>query len=196
MQCQRADESNKQNILEVAERLFATKGYDGTGVQEIAFESGVTKPTLYYYYDSKIGILDALIKTKGFDFLEKIKIATNYSGDFFKSLQNTLKAFVEMANADNFFLRLHCSLANAPEDSEAYKKYKIIFEKLSKMMLDLFVSARDVFGNIRGKEELYSKLFLYSATSVATYATNDLNKKVDDDAIYQIVHSFLYGIAT
>ena len=57
-------DSTKQTILQTAERLFAYKGYDAVGVQEIVTDAGITKPTLYYYFRSKRGLLEALVSTK------------------------------------------------------------------------------------------------------------------------------------
>ena len=33
---------------------FMPRGYDAVGVQEIAQKAGITKPTLYYYFGSKL----------------------------------------------------------------------------------------------------------------------------------------------
>lgn len=40
--------------------MFATKGYHGATLQDIAAELGLTRPTLYYYYKSKQQILEAI----------------------------------------------------------------------------------------------------------------------------------------
>lgn len=47
----------RRRILDVALDLFAQKGYDGTGVQEIVTKAGVTKGALYHYFTSKDEIL-------------------------------------------------------------------------------------------------------------------------------------------
>ena len=47
---------NKKLLLDAALDLFYAKGYDAVGVQEIVDRAGVTKPTLYYYFGSKIEI--------------------------------------------------------------------------------------------------------------------------------------------
>lgn len=51
----------KDKILNSARELFSEKGFDGTGVEEIAKKAGVTKSLLYYYYDSKNAILYELM---------------------------------------------------------------------------------------------------------------------------------------
>ena len=53
---------NRMNILQKALQLFYEKGYDAIGVQEIADAAGVTKPTLYHYFGSKYGLLEAVAR--------------------------------------------------------------------------------------------------------------------------------------
>ena len=52
---------NRELLLDAALDLFYAKGYDAVGVQEIVDRAGVTKPTLYYYFGSKIGLLQNLL---------------------------------------------------------------------------------------------------------------------------------------
>lgn len=46
-----------RRILDAALRLFARKGFEGTGIREIASEVGVTTATLYYYAAAKEDLL-------------------------------------------------------------------------------------------------------------------------------------------
>lgn len=46
----------------MAQQLFFTKGYEQTSVKEIITEVGVAKGTFYHYFDSKVDILDAVVK--------------------------------------------------------------------------------------------------------------------------------------
>ena len=52
----------RQRILDVAAELFAEQGYDGTSLREIAERIGVTKAALYYHFQSKDQILQALAR--------------------------------------------------------------------------------------------------------------------------------------
>ena len=52
---------NRETILNTALELFCNRGYDAVGVQEIVDKAGVTKPTLYYYFGSKQGLLREIL---------------------------------------------------------------------------------------------------------------------------------------
>ena len=58
--------TSSDRILSTALELFAVKGYDATAVREICEAAGITKPTLYHFFGSKDGVLDALVQS-GFE---------------------------------------------------------------------------------------------------------------------------------
>ncbi|MSA02808.1 TetR family transcriptional regulator [Lactonifactor sp. BIOML-A3] len=51
----------RNEILDVAERLFGTKGFDHTSTNDILNEVGIARGTLYYHFKSKEDILNAMI---------------------------------------------------------------------------------------------------------------------------------------
>src|SRR5260370_41958025 len=46
-------EKRKQETLDVALRLLLERGYANLNMDELAEEAGISKPTLYQYFDSK-----------------------------------------------------------------------------------------------------------------------------------------------
>src|SRR4051812_32716571 len=46
-----------ERLLDVATRLFAERGFEGTSVQEIVAAAGVTKGAMYHYFASKDDLL-------------------------------------------------------------------------------------------------------------------------------------------
>ena len=54
-------EERKNEILDVAEELFAQKGYDNASTNDIIAKIGIARGTLYHHFDSKEEILDALV---------------------------------------------------------------------------------------------------------------------------------------
>lgn len=54
--------NTKERLVDAAMNLFSLKGYDGTGVDEIAESVGIKGPTIYKYYKGKGELLKAVIK--------------------------------------------------------------------------------------------------------------------------------------
>jgi AcrR family transcriptional regulator len=52
----------REKIKETAAHLYALKGYNATSMREIAKEVGVTKASLYYYYESKEELFFDIVK--------------------------------------------------------------------------------------------------------------------------------------
>ena len=57
------NEKQKQ-ILSTAERLFSTKGFDGTSVRDIADDAGVNIAMISYYFGSKEKLMEALFEQR------------------------------------------------------------------------------------------------------------------------------------
>jgi AcrR family transcriptional regulator len=52
----------RERLLETASQLFASKGYASTSVREIVARAGVSKPVLYYHFQSKEGLYYAILE--------------------------------------------------------------------------------------------------------------------------------------
>ena len=55
-------EERRNEILDIAEKLFVEKGFDGTSTNDILNDIGIARGTLYYHFKSKEDILDAMIE--------------------------------------------------------------------------------------------------------------------------------------
>jgi AcrR family transcriptional regulator len=55
--------TTKGKIFMEAARLFADRGYHGVSMRELSESTGVSKPTIYYYFENKEGIYKALMQT-------------------------------------------------------------------------------------------------------------------------------------
>jgi AcrR family transcriptional regulator len=55
-------EERRTRILEAAVRVWAKRGFDGTSVEEVAREAGLTKGTLYLYFPSKRALLEETLR--------------------------------------------------------------------------------------------------------------------------------------
>lgn len=64
MASQKHRKSRKDRIIEVAERLFAKRGFYGVSLRDITNEAGVDVALVKYYFDNKQGLFDALLKRR------------------------------------------------------------------------------------------------------------------------------------
>lgn len=184
---------NKDLILNTAIILFAEKGYDGVGVQEICVESKITKPTLYYYFSSKAGLLSAIIENKGNSFFNNLQSAGEYVHDFMFSLTKILECVINFAIENPDFYKLHCALSCSSFDSEAGKIYEPFAMKIQKLFVDFFLNSSAEIGNMRGKEILFSRIFLQTSQAVALDIIQKRLEKTDN-LVFSVVHSFAYGV--
>ncbi len=67
----RQREFRREQLLEVAARLFAQRGLEGTTTKDIAREAGVSAGLLYHYYPSKEDLLVAVVSH--FDALSRLR---------------------------------------------------------------------------------------------------------------------------
>lgn len=63
----------KNELLDTAQELFFTQGYEQTTVETIIQKVGVSKGTFYYYFKSKEDLLDALIERMSEKILEEVR---------------------------------------------------------------------------------------------------------------------------
>lgn len=55
-------EMRKRELIEIAYRMFVSKGYEQTSVDEIIEAAGIAKGTYYYYFKSKEQMLEEVIE--------------------------------------------------------------------------------------------------------------------------------------
>lgn len=72
----------RMKILEVAQQVFAEKGYDGARTEEIAKRAGVNKALIYYYFENKETLLKAMIDSCKADVCELKKSLMQGINDF------------------------------------------------------------------------------------------------------------------
>src|SRR5512145_2388803 len=56
-----ADQGSREKILEVAEALFARRGFAGVGLREVAETAGLGKSSLFHHFESKLQLYFAVL---------------------------------------------------------------------------------------------------------------------------------------
>ncbi len=184
---------NRSNILACALQLFASRGYDAVGVQEIAEAAGITKPTLYHYFGSKQGLLEALLKEHFDQLYEQVEQAAAYAGDLPLTLEKIIAAYFLFARQHRTFYRLQLSMWFAPPESEMIRTISQFNEQLLQVIETMFTQAARNHGNMKGRQKAYAATFV---GMIHTYISLSLNGyvKLDDTLVHQAAHQFQHGI--
>lgn len=123
-------EQTFQKIIEVAYVMFAEKGFEKTSLAMIAAEVGISKPAIYYYFQSK----DQLI-TYLFDELYKViqqDVAVDYKKlsrvNFKEKLLELGYKSIEVQGKDPYFNKIFNQYILLAARDESYKKQLVELE--------------------------------------------------------------------
>ena len=105
-------------LLEAAIRLFAQKGYPATSTREIVEAAGVTKPMLYYYFQSKEGLLAAAMGHFLDAFHERLRRVVSEPRDPYEQLVELVWAHLDFCQEHKPLARLFYALYFGPDDQK------------------------------------------------------------------------------
>ena len=94
--------------------LFARKGYDATSVREICESAGITKPTLYHFFGSKDGVLQALVHTGFQQYRAMVNAAMDTPGLYKDRVKVLARSVFQSASTKPLFWRFIHSVIWAP----------------------------------------------------------------------------------
>jgi AcrR family transcriptional regulator len=134
----RNGENTRQHILRTAERLFATGGYDATGVAEICRAAGASKGAFYHHFSSKhdlfLELLDSWLAALDAGFAS----AVQQTADVPTALERMAELVAQGIRRPEVRLGLFVEFwAHAQRDpliweraAEPYERYLTYFERL------------------------------------------------------------------
>lgn len=184
---------NRRHLIQIACRLFADRGYDATGVQELVTQAGVTKPTLYHYFGSKQGILEVVLADYFEPFVRNLGVQCLYQGDLVNSLERITKYYLQFATAEPVFFRLWMTLQFAPPESTAFQAVSPYLNHQQDLIRILFTKAADQHGNLRERQDMLTNSFLGMIFTYSALAYQQ-SIPIDENLVYRVVHQFMHGI--
>lgn len=187
---------NKRLIMKTALELFYHKGYDAVGIQEIVDKAGITKPTLYYYFGSKYGLLKSLLNVEFEEFKKRLVKAAEYKGDLPLTLYHVASVFIDysVSHKENYMLMM--ALFYSARENDAYKAVKPIVSEFYEIIVDVFENAQGQLGNMRGRQSQFAIGFIGILSHYILLICEQTNLEiiVSDDIKRELVHQFMYGI--
>jgi len=180
-------------ILRSALMLFAARGYDDVGVQEISASIGVTKPTLYHFFGSKNGLLKALFREYASQLDEEVAQAAVYQGDLPTSLDHLATAYIGFATREPLAYQLELALYFAGRENPARPVALEHYARRQALLEAVFLAATRDHGNLRSRHRRYAFSFVAALNS---YIVLQLDGEIviTERLRHDIVHQFSHGI--
>lgn len=96
-------QERRQQLLDIGRRLFAERGLDGTSIEEIAAQAGVSKPVVYEHFGGKEGLYAVVVDREVDRFLTMATrlLAGEDTREKFEAAAIMLLRYIE-ENADGF----------------------------------------------------------------------------------------------
>jgi AcrR family transcriptional regulator len=96
-------QERRQQLLDIGRRLFAERGLDGTSIEEIAAQAGVSKPVVYEHFGGKEGLYAVVVDREVERFLTMATtlLEGEDTRDKFEAAAIALLRYIE-ENADGF----------------------------------------------------------------------------------------------
>ena len=186
--------SSKELIAKAALSLFAEKGFESVGVNEIAAKAALAKPSLYHHFGSKTGLLCRIVESEGAALLELTRRSAAYRHNIVMNLRELFGGSLDFAvlHSDFFtlMLRFFASRPQTPGYAEAAAPLR---SALIGEYRALFAAAVADHGNMRGREALYAETFWGLIASCAALELNG-GFHFDEPARFRTVHQYMHGI--
>lgn len=139
-----ADE-RRQQLVEIAARLFAEKGFTGTTTREIARAAGVTEAIIFRYFPRKDDLYAAILEWKSSqertsEWCDELAAAARLQDDRLV-IRTVVRRLIEFVRRDPAFLRLmlHSALEGHGLADEYRKRH---FQPLERFLTDYVVAGQ------------------------------------------------------
>lgn len=187
---------NKVLLMQCAKELFYAKGYDAVGVQEIVDRAGLTKPTLYYYFGSKQGLLKTLLETYCEGLRKLVADVLNEQHGIREDLYRLANAYADFFERDREFYMLLMSLFYSARENEAYQVVKPFMKEFYNDTVQLFERASSQLGNMHGRQRQFAIGFIGTVHQyLLLHCESEYgHERVSKENITSLVNQFMYGI--
>lgn len=87
--------TTRKAIVAAATRLFADRGYEATGIDEVARAAGVSKGALYHHYSDKADVLAAVYEDVETRLVERLVAVASRESDALEAVRAGAHAFLD-----------------------------------------------------------------------------------------------------
>jgi AcrR family transcriptional regulator len=142
----------RELIFESAECVFGRNGYDGSTMNEIADEAGVSLKTLYATYESKQDLYDRIMRLRAEGFVQRMGAAVSGVEDPIARIERLVAEYVNylFENEDWLRIHLHARIAWAfrPNDDEVAVSWSTVKDIHGAAIQDGMISGQIYSGDV------------------------------------------------
>jgi AcrR family transcriptional regulator len=117
---------SREAVLDAAERVMATKGYDGASINAIVAEARIPASSVYHYFGSKDGILLAVMERGAQRFFASVPPNEQRLGGPVEHLTSVTQTLVGALEDQPDFLRLLVAMSVQPPATSADETRKVV----------------------------------------------------------------------
>jgi len=139
----KSESATKDKIFRTAAHLFAEKGYNGVSMREISEQAGVTKPAIYYYFNSKEDIYKELVQSALNFGNEKLKQVLAKDLPVRQKLVEIIKGHFRGCLQNPEYVQFFISLATSSEKLPFLEDFKEQALETKKGLTKLIQSGKD-----------------------------------------------------
>ena len=143
-------EQTKAEIIAAATHLFSTKGFDATGLREIAEQSGLTHGTIRHHFGSKFDIWKAVADQVFACYQERlfpVLMDATQSDRPLEAFRQVVRAFIAVSNENPTFARL--LTREGTSNNERYEYFDAHFVRMHVLIEVLFKKAQKESGRLQ-----------------------------------------------
>ena len=190
-------QDTRKKIINCAIELFYAKGYEAVGVQEIANAAGITKPTLYYYFKSKYGLLESVLEEYIPMFIDMMRDAADSSESLEDGLKKLAKVYLSRMIDNRNFTYMFLGLMYSPKESDSFKAIEKYSIEIFGIFNNLFIKYSNYLGNMNGRDVQFTMGFMGILNYYllgGRYGVQAVESVDMDKDVYLLVHQFMHGI--
>lgn len=187
---------NRKRILEVAKRLFLENGIDNTKIDLIAKEAGMSKSTLYVYFESKEEIKNYIsLEAMQFLYEELSERLPKVRESLYEKYMEICHILVEFKEAYPLNFELLVGKIDIDElclekDAVLREIYEV-GEKINQFIIKTIMEKNEVKNSEEDEESLISKIFIQWGSIYGVILMADNKKEYIEKNMHMTKEQFL-----
>ena len=193
-------DARRGELLATAERLFYTKGYEKTSVQDILTEMNFSKGGFYHHFDSKLSVLEAICELRAQECCEQAKqAAAKTEGTAVDKLNAVFHDSAILASGNSSFISLMIHVAYREDGALMREKMKASqlggMQSVLEEILEQGVSEGTFFlSDVGAYAQMLMRLYLAFADEIAFLLAQEESEEKLVDELVRVLSAYRTAI--